>query len=114
MSDPMTQLVLMKGPKKLIHVSRDAMMANKADGGNRPVWTVHLGDAVIGCYSMSIDGPSVAVAGDPLITGSSAWIETTASVVIDGGVSRNDAAEPVLARLRAEARAASLHAMDVV
>lgn len=91
-------LVLPYGSRKLIHVSRTAIAENREDNGSRPVWTIHCDGAIIGASRLEILGRSEAVTGDPLETGSVAWVETDAAVFVVNPLARNDAAEERIAR----------------
>lgn len=87
--------------KTVIHVNRQHIAQNAADGGKRPVYSVKLsGTMTRYAREVIINGPSRCVYdGTRLACGARAWIETDADVTLVDGMTW---AEPVAKEQRDE------------
>jgi hypothetical protein len=72
--------------KKRIHVNQHIIRANAKKGENNPPLTVKTSNANHKCTSVEVQGPSTVVYSPdkPLSCGAKVWIETDASILIDG------------------------------
>lgn len=70
---------------KIIHINRNIIQYNAANGTDHPVCRVQIGKAVKYGRSVEILGPSKMVyrPDSPLKCGAKLWIETEADVVIE-------------------------------
>lgn len=62
--------------KAIIHVNRQFIAMNNRDGGNRPVFTMKVGNKTTYATSVKINGPSEMVySAEPLKCGARAWLQ---------------------------------------
>lgn len=74
-------ITLPEGRIKRVHIDQQRNAANKADGGDRPVYTIQYGGVSHKAHDVLIDGPSEFKGNsNPLSCGAIHYLETTAQI----------------------------------